>query len=176
MNQPEGNSTLVQNGIQTEMASLRAHVCPKVRQIYCFRTDRALQIVEKYPEKIVRTGEIVTAKGHVIPWHEIPGIRALELPTKHWVDAAFSPGDDESTKGEKAICIVVELLKSKNFPHQIIIDRTGVSEDIKGKDLRISTKPLDMQVKCDYEGGERLLGGTGNLFIQTMECNPWGKH
>ena len=30
--------------------------------------------------------------------------------------------------------------------------------------------------KCDFKGGERSLGSTGNLFLQVEECNPHGIH
>jgi hypothetical protein len=41
----------------------------------------------------------------------------------------------------------------------------------EGLDIVVATR-VRIQVKLDFRGGERELGGTGNLFLQTAECNP----
>ena len=46
---------------------------------------------------------------------------------------------------------------------------------INGVDIVINMN-TKIQVKCDYRGGPKAYGGTGNLYLQVRECNPFGKH
>ncbi len=41
----------------------------------------------------------------------------------------------------------------------------------RGQNLRHND--LHTQVKCDFDGGRKELGGTGNLFLQVKEANPF---
>jgi hypothetical protein len=49
------------------------------------------------------------------------------------------------------------------------------SMQIDGSDIVVSNR-VHIQVKCDFDAGQKLLGGTGNLFIQESECNPFRFH
>ena len=71
-----------------------------------------------------------------------------------------------------AVSIVAEMLKRQliKLPVNIaLIDDKNMQ--IRGTDILIQSK-LCLQVKCDYLAGERQFGGTGNIFLQTAECNP----
>jgi hypothetical protein len=48
---------------------------------------------------------------------------------------------------------------------------------IDGDDIVVLTgaNRVHIQVKCDYPGGDKALGGTGNLYLQVAERNPLKK-
>ena len=56
------------------------------------------------------------------------------------------------------------------------IDVQLLGGDVIIKPNAIRKDEIVIQVKCDYDGGERELGGTGNLFLQVAESNPLGIH
>jgi hypothetical protein len=49
-----------------------------------------------------------------------------------------------------------------------IVEGRGLQ--IEGMDIIVNCK-VKIQVKCDFTGGRKPLG-SGNLFLQTAECNP----
>lgn len=78
-----------------------------------------------------------------------------------------------STKGLLATNIVVALLRRNLIALPFSIDVTDDKAlQISGTDILIHSK-VRLQVKCDFNAGDRRLGGTGNLFLQTEECNPY---
>jgi len=46
---------------------------------------------------------------------------------------------------------------------------------ISGIDVTMQDN-MKIQVKMDYNGGDKRLGGTGNLYLQTAECNPYRRY
>ena len=83
------------------------------------------------------------------------------------------PTETTSTKGLKAVAIVVAMLKQGMIALPLntkVIDDKALQ--IKGTDV-IVQNTLHLQVKCDFAAGPRDHGGTGNLFLQTQECNPY---
>lgn len=72
--------------------------------------------------------------------------------------------------------IVGQMLSGGHFPLPVTPEIiTSTKLQYEGLDIIIGLGAR-IQVKCDFAGGERALGGTGNLFIQTQECNPHRKH
>ena len=81
-----------------------------------------------------------------------------------------------NVKGLQALRIVKEMLRRGLIP--ISMGVTVVSDmemQIAGTDI-IVTAHARIQVKCDYMAGPESLGGSGNLYLQTHECNPFRKH
>ena len=88
----------------------------------------------------------------------------------------YSFCSDTSIKGQWAVDIVKHSLKLGMVPFKFKVDEiTDKDLQIKGKDI-IAVNSFSIQVKCDWSAGPKEKGGTGNLYIQTHECNPHGKH
>ena len=163
--------SLVEHGIQTEDSDIRCHVAPGTRTIFVFRTAAALSIMEAAVERAASQPGVVgvTARGRVVQWHAIPGIRRLRWESVEWW-TWFSRDQSTTEKGRNAVLVVQRLLGAGRFP--IWCGYVGESLDV---DIQISGTDLivaghwRIQVKCDYDAGP---GGTGNLFLQTAECNP----
>jgi hypothetical protein len=82
--------------------------------------------------------------------------------------------ESTGTKGQKAVYVVHEMLKRGLIPiKQNIETITEQDMQISGTDIIVHSN-IRIQVKCDWKAGTKELGGTGNLFIQTAECNPFG--
>jgi hypothetical protein len=169
-------------GIQKEQSDIRAHVCPKVRRVYVFPTEEGRKALAKGVKlPAYQPGvEGPTALGHCVPVWCIRKCVCLQVKPAAWDAIGFSPEDDTSVKGHKAVRLVVGMIQNGLFP----LPLTGSSNaslspelEIAGEDIRVSVneQTIAIQVKCDYPGGAVELGGTGNLYLQTAECNPLSK-
>ena len=88
----------------------------------------------------------------------------------------FSPEDSTGAKGDKAVKIVSGLIRRGMFPFYLEGIEVGDYDlQIEGLDIIVSMNAR-IQVKCDYRGGPRWHGGTGNLFLQVAECNPLNEY
>jgi len=167
-------TNLVEYGIQTEDATWRIHVCFKVKRLYVFRVEDGVAALKYGEEKDASQEDIQTATGRTVPWDLIPNIEEVVIPQdildRHWVEQ----DDDHSAKGEAAQEIVLDVLYRAHgmlIPCKIVTD---LREQIKGRDLQYFN--ASVQVKCDWRGGRKELGGSGNLYLQTHERNPFKKH
>ena len=118
-------------------------------------------------------GDTVTSRGKLIPWRRLvfdedvriipDDILILRKPTSEY--------DGESAKGKAAENVIVDMLSQTAL---MSLDRVDdLRRQHAGLDLVINGIPW--QVKCDWKCGHCELGGTGNLYIETHECNPRGK-
>jgi len=179
-----GNTSLIDHGIQTENSHLRVHVCPVVEKLYVYPTRRGIEAIHSglfrkvngYQKGI----ETATASGYLVPPFEIKECVALSVRSEVWDYLRFSETDHLTVKGKKAERLVLQMIKRGLFP--IPAMPTGITDkdiQIRGADIIIKSGSLTkddivIQVKCDYKGGEREAGGSGNLFLQVAECNPYG--
>jgi len=173
-----GNNVLFDYGIQTERSNLRAHVCVIAKRIYVYPTTCGMQVIEsgKYTARPVYTGAIQTATGYAVPWKDIPHCVAQRIPDWLMDRAAFREEDSTEQKGKKAAWITQRLLELGGFP--LLTNPEAVKDtrmQIDGLDITVTIN-AHIQVKCDYRGGAKEHGGTGNLFLQTAECNPYRAH
>ena len=173
------NSTLIDYGIYEEDSHIRAHVAPVVKIIYVFRTQEALKILDhsEYPEVPgFQPGvSFPTAKGKLVPPDDIPDIRPIRWDGYPWWKY-FDENDSTEKKGKRAVLVVASIMRLGLFPLWFDAEEIkDIDVDIKGTDMIVWGK-WRIQVKCDFRAGPKKLGGTGNLFIQTKECNPLGKH
>ena len=176
MGQPM-NTALVDYGIREERSDIRAHVCIEAKTVYVYPTRAGIVAIEtgKYRAAPAYTGTIKTAMGYLVPPAEINFCRAVPIPSRVLEKASFSPSDDTTAKGEKAVRVVCWLLRAGLFPLWVTPAFVEEAEmQIEGMDIlvRMNTR---IQVKCDWRGGVGLRC-TGNLFLQTQECNPFGRH
>lgn len=120
---------------------------------------------------------IKTALGRLIPPSDIPNLAEYEIP-ETWARKAESKLGNATTsiKGQIAVSITKDLLKRGIIKLPLLTTEiTDEQMQISGIDILVMAT-IKVQVKCDWNAGHRSLGGTGNLFIQTYECNPFGLH
>jgi len=164
-------NALVKYGISEESAQYRIHVCVHVKQIYVYERTDVLPIIDNYPDRSAFTDKVLTAKGKIIPITEIPELQTVGIPEDYLNEFPITRNDSTSNKGNNAVFIAKKALISGlirlKLYSEIIDDKTL---QIEGADIIITNKII-IQVKCDYYGGDKRLGGTGNLFIQTHERN-----
>lgn len=175
-----GNTELVEYGIHQEESDYRAHVCPAVQRIYVFPTRLMLDLVSRsnYVSRPAYTNGIVTARGYLVPVKDIFSFCKIHKPHQSWWDhIAFSQGENTSQKGQKAVDMVKLLIERGLFPLPFMSSEVAVFDlQVKGFDIRLNVS-TNIQVKCDYDGGTDGNGtGTGNLYIQTHECNPFKRY
>jgi hypothetical protein len=170
------NTQLVEYGIQNEQSDLRAHVCPKCQEVYVFPTlvGRSLISGGAFPMVKGRQNGLVTAEGYLVPPEEIPECRTVEPPVHWWGVLDIRDTDDLGSKGKKAVNLVRWMLLKGVFPLWFVhTEITDKNIQIKGLDIYVNAN-CRIQVKCDFPGGRSTRGGSGNLFIQVRECNPFG--
>ncbi len=184
---------MIPHGPEQERSDIRVHVCIEARQIYIFSREAAIEIVQEkmgsgakgFP---VYTGDIKTAFGYPVPWEEIRDI--IEIPFPDSIpEYELAITASTSEKGRYAEDIWVQMSEEDGQEiYKKLIEKGIVSanisprkvDDIKlqksGIDTEIRIPEFTAQVKCDYRGGSKEHGGTGNLFIQIFECNPYEQH
>ena len=166
---------LIKSGIQTENSDIRAHVSVVGKCVYVFQTKNGVKAA-RMSRSIKEGGQPGyrgrTFRGVTVPWRSVEGIK--RITHNNWSEwGRFSPSLDTSQKGKLAVEFVQCVLKGGAFPFWITAEEDNRREiQISGTDLIVDSK-IRIQVKCDYEAGE---GGTGNLFLQTAECNPFKKY
>lgn len=172
--------SLVNYGIQTEKSHIRVHVCPIARCVYVYPTISGLKAIStgKYPLIYAyQTGhENPTARGYLVPPDNIACCIEIVLNNNTWEFFDFREEESVINKGEKAVRLVKGMIKKGLLPFPAIPKIIkNQSMQINGIDILIqSTKQnnVHIQVKCDFKGGDKNRGGTGNLFLQIQEANP----
>ena len=172
-----GNTQLIEYGIQNEESDIRIHVCFGVGRIYSYETVHGADTIRngRYREIPVWQKGINTATGYAVPIDDLEH-NSIKIPDELMKE---DPGDvsDLNAKGCAAVDVVRKMLIMGMIP------LPHIAKEVCEKDLQLSgcdiitiSHELRIQVKCDYKGGDKHLGGTGNLFLQTKECNPFGIH
>ncbi|MFA7463227.1 MAG: hypothetical protein WCY59_08810 [Anaerovoracaceae bacterium] len=171
-------------GIQTEKSDIRTHVCPTVRRVYVYPTESGLIIIEKGNYPLVpgfQPGYAgPTSEGYLVPPDDIPYCVELKFRDGAWDHLKFRKEESTSEKGRKAVLLVKMMLKRGLLPiptESEIVEERDIQ--ISGTDIFVRANSLKerdvhIQVKCDFDGGRKELGGTGNLFLQVKEINPFG--
>jgi hypothetical protein len=175
----QNSQPLIDYGIQSEDSHIRTHVCPQVRRVYVYPTMQGIEALNKGREALGYQPGVdgPTAKGRLISPFDIDKCVCLQINNRAWDAINFINTDSTTVKGEKAVKLVVNMIKAGLFPLPagIIIDpNVSKSIQIKGDDIFVWTQKscVKIQVKCDFRGGDKILGGTGHLYLQTAERNP----
>lgn len=176
--------SLIDYGIQTELSDVRTHVCPRVRRVYVYPTSCGVEAIETGAHRLVpgyQPGwDGATAEGYLVPPEEIEHCVEVMFRDAAWNALRFRQDERTSAKGDKAVRLVKAMLKHGMLPlpteSQIVTERdmqiTGTDIFVRANQLR--KRDVRVQVKCDFVGGRRELGGSGHLFLQIRECNPLG--
>ena len=177
-----GNTELIEYGIQNEASDIRAHVCVTTERMYVYSTTSGVETIEKGDYRMMPAFQWVngqsmkTAEGYLVPPEDIEGCITKTIPQSLIEHYSFDRSDSTSIKGNKAVGVVMSFIQAGHFPFiaegQVIDDR---NLQVSGTDIHVGIDKK-IQVKCDYNGGPRELGGTGNLYLQVAECNPLGRH
>lgn len=175
---PNGNGRLVEYGIQNDGSDFRVHVGYKSQHIYVFATQAGREALEREKARLeLKQGGQPgvngnTYAGYPIPISAIYDIQSILVPIDIYLAYPIIKEEMTSTKGVKAVGIVADMLKRQLIKLPVSVSLIDDKDmQIKGTDIIIQSK-LCLQVKCDFLAGERQYGGTGNLFLQTAECNP----
>lgn len=172
-----GNTKLVPYGIAEEQSDIRAHVSVVGRVVYVYPTVDCIATIDSktYPKAPAYQKDIQTAEGYLVPPDDITHLKRIQIPDIIMGVANFSEYDNTSLKGNKAVFVVKYLLRAGLFPlwtEPTLID--DVDMQVSGMDIIVKLNTR-IQVKCDWKAGTEA-GCTGNLYIQTAECNPFGMH
>lgn len=177
---------MIDYGIQNESSHIRAHVCPKVRRVYVYPTECGIAAIDTgkfYLAKGFQPGiDVATAEGYLVPPFAISKCASVQLNPSVWEHLKFSKDDSTERKGKKAELLIKQMVLNGLLPIPAIADTVQeIDIQLSGGDVIIKPNAIRkgeiiIQVKCDYDGGERELGGTGNLFLQVAEINPLGIH
>jgi hypothetical protein len=166
---------LFEYGIHNEHSDIRAHVGVVARMVFVFKKQAGIDAMQEAEERCASqpgVNGIPTGLGKIVPIGSIAGLRLIKLT--HWpIWEKFSNIMTTTEKGKLAVWIVIETLKRGYFP--LWIDATETDDkniQILGTDIIIDLKKR-VQVKCDWRAGPRHIDGcSGNVFLQTYECNP----
>lgn len=177
------SSGLIDYGIQSENSHVRVHVCPRVKRVYVYPTKNGIEAIQtgRYKKKhgFQRGCEEPTSEGYPIPPEEIRNCIEIKVRERAWTYFGFCENHSTAEKGDKAVRMTIMMLKEGLLPIP------AASREIKDKDMQVSGtdilvkanriyhEEIRLQVKCDYPGGRKELGGTGNLYLQTAERNPF---
>ncbi len=177
---PNGNSRLIEYGIQNEASDFRVHVGYLTQYLYVFPTEAARRYLTTNHGIEVRAASqngIVTAKGFPVPISHIEGLVDILIPMDIYLKyPILEKGMLTDTKGKLATSITVDMLERNLIPLPIQVDLTeDKALQISGTDIIIHSK-LRLQVKCDFKAGHRKYHGTGNVFLQVEECNPYKRY
>lgn len=176
--EPNGNKQLVNYGIQNEGSDYRCHVGYQVQRVYVFPTESGRRAVNTglYSKIPVMTNGITTAEGYRIPISHIDGMKEIIIPIDVYTKWRITKDMRKSQMGLFATGIVVDMIRADLIPLPVAIGPDpDLALQISGCDILINAS-LKLQVKCDWAAGNRSLGGTGNVFLQVSECNPWKQH
>lgn len=177
-----GNIKLINYGIFEEESDYRIHVCPVVKRAYCYPTIPMKEMLRfnasVLQKRTARQGKLVTAEGFIVPIQMIPELQEIQIPELLLVRHRFFEDDSTTKKGQKAVQISKALLEQGLVQIAVSVEEINDIElQIKGGDTQVIVNSgVIFQIKCDKNGGSKKHGGTGNLFIQTHECNPHHYH
>ncbi len=163
---------------EVEKSDLRIHICVKVKMAYVFLPENGVNAINtgRYLDRLAGQSGInyPTASGSCVPPGDISGCIAFPIPEKILVKYPIEYSFSCKKKGKMAVSIARAML------WQGLIRFPTLPQKIAGKDIRIGKTGTmhigncKIRIKCDFNGGDRSLGGTGNLFLQTAEANPLG--
>jgi hypothetical protein len=169
---------LVDYGIHNEQSHIRAHVSVANQEVYVFQTSSALEAIKRWNPPLKSATQPgcngrPTALGWPMPYTKIPGFRRVIFYTFDW--SVFAKGPKQMTTSEKgaaAVQCVLALMKKGMFPFWIeAFEDDNVDIQISGTDIVVDCKKK-VQVKCDWFCGQKPKG-TGNVFLQRAEINPF---
>ncbi|MBA7512964.1 hypothetical protein ES705_04973 [subsurface metagenome] len=173
-----GNIKLVPFGIENEESEYRIHICYLEGYGYLFARENAIWQIHHFPYdnmpvfSSLRDGsKYISARGYKVPPMNIENCQRIKIPKDISDKNPIWLRDSTTVKGMRAEKIARDMYERGLIIIRPDINEANVNEQIKGKNF--ISKSYALQVKCDYRGG---VDGTGFLYIQVEECNPYNAH
>lgn len=177
----QNQSKLKEYGINNEISDIRSHVGPLSQQVFVYKTKDGKEAMQKH----ISAGGVEKVGGQ--PGYDGITFRGYAVPVKYFDDLKIINLDIEwfmnyrkdlplEMKGRLAVSVVHKLLLNGMFPlwTQGYETKTRTIQ-ISGEDIKINGT-WKIQVKNDEKAGTVDSGGSGNLFLQTHESNPFKKY
>jgi len=166
-------------GIADEQSDIRAHVSLPGRRVTVYSTDDMVTLTDSNDYRSATATQpgvdFDTAKGVLVPIADIHPRYVLlsdSFPWDKWIHGEMGC----KAKGDFAVLCVRAAIVANRFPLWVCGVVTEDREiDIQGTDIVVAASRR-IQVKYDAPSYPRENGGSGNLFIQTHECNPLKIH
>jgi len=176
------NTELCKYGIFNYNATHCIHVGFKTAMLFVYDTEQMIAHInykkdefQPYQKAPAFQKSIQTADGFLVPY-DLFFINAINI---HSIMVHYPDNEkliDESTKSKMSINIIKTALQNNMVNFQLKArEVTDKEKQIEGQDI-IIVNNIIIQVKCDWYAGPKEKGGTGNLYVQTHECNPFNKH
>lgn len=169
---------LADYGIHNEASDLRLHVCFVVRRLYVYPTQSGVKAIRRgsYRKRPAYQQGLKTAEGYLVPPEDIPGLFEVCPRADIWQLGECHEFMNTSEKGKAAVVIAMEAMRRGNVPIPLMAEEVSeFNAQVEGVDVIVRGNAR-IQVKCDYKGGVKSLGGTGNLFLQVAESNPFKRY
>jgi hypothetical protein len=167
--------SLYKHGIEEDESTYRIHVGFQAKAIYVFLTENGRKAADvSRQEKLAGQPGVnyKTAKGKAVPWQKIEGCAEIPIPLDILSQVDCHQYNSTSIKGQKAVQVVKEMFLRGLIPLSFCVSEVTEQDlQVRGLDIVVESS-VTIQIKCDYRCGSRHLGGTGNIFLQTHECNP----
>ncbi len=156
-------------------------MCYQIGYLYVFPTQELVKAIDRNKGKLQRrsisrnSDDIVTAAGFLVPPAIIRRVRA------HKIDKSIPRPhrrEPNSVKARAAEALASKMIQEGTIYIASISDNPTVEfvedkrEQSRGVDFIVDSEVV-VQVKCDYSGGHKSMGGTGSLFVEDFECNPY---
>lgn len=170
---------LYQYGIEEEQSDIRAHVSLPGRCVTVYKTADMVTLIQSrnYRQKFATQPgvDFPTAQGWLVPIGDIQPQYVLTSELYPWRN--YNHGDmNLGQRGDMAVQCVRAFIVSNKFPLWVCGHINDDKElDIQGTDIVVSARRR-IQVKYDWLAYSKDKGGSGNLFIQSHECNPLKIH
>lgn len=175
----KGNTNLIKYGIEEEQSNYRIHVCGIFNIAYSFNSESMIDFINanNFSSRDVYSYGVVTAKGFLVPLKksiQVGIVKEHILPSYIWSNC---PDSSERNKGIWAVGVARKSIENNIVTFESSIKTQEIHtlvEQINGKDILVVNNKISVQVKCDLRAcfKNHHQKGTGNLFIQTHECNP----
>lgn len=169
-----GNTKLIEHGIFQEQSYWRIHV--SYTKVFIFSTEKMKErcLSKQYRVKPAWQDKIETARGFLVPLKDVSDLQTVEIPDLIKKNYKWAPSQNVSLgqQGKIAEAIVHAMLQEGliQLPIKVTVETRQASQ-FAGVDLVYTTESKGLEVKSDLRAEE-----TGNLYIQTHECNPYKQH
>ena len=173
-----GNIKLIKYGIEDEKADYRIHICYLEGYGYFFAIKSVIWQIHHFLYDCVPVfsflkdgSKYISARGYKVPPLDIDNCQRIKIPDDISEKNQIWLSDSTTVKGMRAEKIARSMYERGLILIKPDVNEANVNEQINGKDF--ISKSCALQVKCDYKGG---VNGTGFLYIQMEECNPYNAH
>lgn len=166
------NSTLYEHGIDADSSDYRVHVCFGEGMVYLYSTAAMRELLLTNPYRIY---ESPTSRAYIVPVASVPECQSVPIPNR-WLENLSTKVSKSSPTSTKRMWSEMLVRRMFERGHLTLLPtatmETSRAKQLAGHDIRIQLD-CTVQVKCDWDGG---ANGSGNLYIETAECNPNHEH